>query len=78
MPRRRPRDLQRSYSRQQFASKLRRLASAVERGRAFTIQVAGERIRIPKTARFNIEHERTRGDAEELEFQLLWDRDAAV
>jgi amphi-Trp domain-containing protein len=78
MPRRRPRDLQRAYSRRQFASKLRRLASAVERGRAFTIQVAGERILIPKAARFNIEHERTRDGTEELEFQLLWDRDAAV
>jgi amphi-Trp domain-containing protein len=78
MPRRRPRDLQRTYSRQQFASKLRRLASAVERGRAFTIQVAGERILIPQSARFNIEHERARGGAEELEFQLVWHRDGAV
>ena len=74
MPRRRPRDLQRTYSRQQFAAKLRRLARAVERGRAFAIQVAGERIQIPKAARFNIEHERTRDGAEELEFQLIWDR----
>jgi len=78
MPRRRPRDLQRTYSRRQFVSKLRRLARAVERGRAFTIQVAGERIQIPQGARFNIEHERTRGGAEELEFQLIWDRDGAV
>jgi amphi-Trp domain-containing protein len=68
----RPRDLQRTYSRRQFAAKLRRLASAIERGRAFAIQVAGERIVIPAGARFNIEHERTRAGAEEVEFQLLW------
>jgi amphi-Trp domain-containing protein len=76
MTRRRPRDLQRTYSRRQFASKLRRLAAAIQRGRAFTIQVAGERILIPKAARFNIEHERTSDGAEELEFQLVWDRGA--
>ena len=78
MTRRRPRDLQRTYSRRQFAEKLRRLARSVERGRAFTIQVAGERIQVPKEARFNIEHERTRDGAEEIEFQLVWDRGGAV
>lgn len=65
------RDLTRSYSRKQFAEKLRRLAAAVEENRAFTIQVAGERLRIPADAAFNIEHERSGGE-EELEFQLLW------
>lgn len=69
----RDRDLTRIYSRAQFAAKLRRLADSIERGRPFTIQVAGERLRIPAEVRFNIEHERTRGD-EELEFQLLWSR----
>lgn len=67
------RDLTRSYSRSQFVDKLRRLASAIEENRAFTIQVAGERLRIPADATFNIEHERT-GDDEELEFQLIWKR----
>ena len=65
------RDLSRAYSRTQFAAKLRRLADSVETGRAFTIQVAGERLRIPADAVFNIEHERT-GAQQELEFQLLW------
>jgi amphi-Trp domain-containing protein len=58
MARRRPRELERTYSTRQFAAKLRRLARAVERGRAFTIQVAGETLRIPKNARFNVEYER--------------------
>jgi amphi-Trp domain-containing protein len=65
------RDLTRTYSRAQFAAKLRRLADAIETGRPFTIQVAGERLGIPADVAFNIEHERT-GSAEELEFQLLW------
>ena len=71
MPARPDRDLERSYSRAQFVSKLRRLADSLETGRAFTIQVAGERLRIPAKATFNIEHERAGGE-EELEFQLRW------
>lgn len=67
------RDLTRTYSRTQFAAKLRRLADAIESGRPFSIQVAGERLRIPADVTFNIEHERA-GSDEELEFQLLWTR----
>jgi amphi-Trp domain-containing protein len=70
------RDLSRTYSRAQFVAKLRRLADAIESERPFTIQVAGERLRIPGDASFNIEHERT-GSNEELEFQLLWKPDDA-
>lgn len=77
MPRKRPRDLERTYSARQFAAKLRRLAKAVEGRRAFTIQVAGEALRIPNDAVFNIEHERGTDGLEELEFQLRWRRDAA-
>ena len=65
------RDLTKRYSRTQFADKLRRLADAIETGKPFTIQVAGERLRIPADVDFNIEHERA-GGSEELEFQLLW------
>jgi amphi-Trp domain-containing protein len=65
------RDLTKTYGRAQFVAKLRRLADAIESGQAFTIQVAGERLRIPAEAEFNIEHERS-GDRQELEFQLLW------
>ena len=65
------RDLERTYTRAQFVAKLRRLADALERGAPFTIQVAGERLRIPSDAEFNVEHEREGGE-EELEFQLRW------
>lgn len=69
------RDLTRTYSRAQFVAKLRRLADAIESGKPFTIQVAGERLHIPAQAAFNIEHERS-GKEQELEFQLLWKSDA--
>ena len=71
----RDRDLTRTYSRSQFVAKLRRLADAIETAEAFTIQLAGERLRIPASAQFNIEHERS-GGRQELEFQLLWPADA--
>ena len=75
MPQRRgrARDLERTYSPRQFAAKLRRLAKAVERKRPFTIRVAGETLRIPSDAEFNVEHERA-GGVDELEFQLRWTR----
>lgn len=65
------RDLTKTYNRAQFAAKLRRLADAIESEKAFTIQVAGERLRIPANAEFNVEHDRS-GDQQELEFQLIW------
>jgi amphi-Trp domain-containing protein len=61
------------YSIQDFAAKLRRLADALEAGRAFEIQVAGERLYIPASAELAIEHERA-GGTEEVEFQLRWQR----
>jgi amphi-Trp domain-containing protein len=71
MPKPRPRDIERTYSRAQFVAKLRRLADALETEAPFTIQVAGERMRLPADVTFNIEHERARG-LDELEFQLRW------
>jgi amphi-Trp domain-containing protein len=71
MARRRARDLERTYSRAQFVAKLRRIADALERKKPFTIQVAGERLSIPRDVHFNIEHERAGGE-DELEFQLRW------
>jgi len=68
------RDLTKAYSRMQFVAKLRRLADAIESERVFTIQVAGERLRIPAEAIFNVEHERA-GIRQELEFQLIWTSD---
>jgi amphi-Trp domain-containing protein len=75
MPRRQPRDLERTYSVRQFSAKLRRLADALESGKAFTIQVAGEVLRIPAGTEVNVEHERGADGSEELEFQLRWRRD---
>lgn len=72
-PKKKDRDLEKSYPTARFVEKLRRLADALERGGRFQIQVAGERINVPADAVFNIEHERE-GDEEELEFQLKWRR----
>ena len=71
MATRRARDIERTYSRAQFVAKLRRLADALEANAPFSIQVAGERLRIPAGVTFNIEHERA-GGTDELEFQVRW------
>lgn len=71
----RKRDIEKTYPVHAFAVKLRRLADALEAGRPFIIAVAGERLRIPAGATFNVEHERE-GGSEELEFQLKWSRSA--
>ena len=73
MPRVRNRDIEKTYTVQQMVAKLRRLADCLERGRPFQIQIAGERLSIPKGAVFNIEHERE-GTSEEVEFQFKWRR----
>lgn len=65
------RDIEKEYTVQQYADKLRRLADCIENGENFEIMVAGERIYVPDRAVFNIEHEREDGE-EELEFQLKW------
>ena len=65
------RDVEGVYSVAEFVSKLRRLADAMETGRRFEIQVAGERVHVPARAESNVEHERE-GDEEEIEFQLKW------
>lgn len=72
-PRRKNRDAEKSISREEFVVKLRRLADALEMGKSFVIQVAGERIKVPLGATVSIEHERE-GGCEELEFQLKWKR----
>ena len=71
------RDIEKAYPAAQFAAKLRRLADSVESGQPFTIQIAGERIRVPKRAVFNVEHEREDGE-EEIEFQLKWSREGGA
>lgn len=74
MATRRNRDLERTYSRAQFVAKLRRLADALESREPFSIQIAGERLRVPANTVFNIEHERA-GGVQEVEFQLRWSAD---
>lgn len=65
------RDIEIEYSTKQFVEKLRRLADSLEKQERFEIQIAGERIQVPKHATFNIEHERD-GKSEEIEFQIKW------
>jgi amphi-Trp domain-containing protein len=65
------RDIEIVYSQEEFAAKLRRLADAVEHGRQFEIQIAGERIYVPIGATFSVEHEREDAE-EEVEFQIRW------
>ena len=65
------RDIEKDYPLPEFVQKLRLLADALESGRRFEIQIAGERISVPVRATYNIEHER--GDEEEeIEFQIKW------
>jgi amphi-Trp domain-containing protein len=66
-----PRDIEKEYPNRQFVEKLRRLADAIENGRRFRIQIAGERISVPPDATVNIEHERGKS-IEEIEFQIKW------
>jgi amphi-Trp domain-containing protein len=73
MASKRNRDVEKSYPKADFVSKLRRLADAIESGERFTIQIAGERIFVPANAVFNIEHERS-AEEEEIEFQVKWPR----
>ncbi|MBA4372057.1 MAG: amphi-Trp domain-containing protein [Thermodesulfovibrio sp.] len=67
------RDISKNCSQGEFVRKLRRIADAVEKGRGFEIQIAGERISVPAGAEFSIEHERE-GVNEEIEFQITWTR----
>ena len=69
----RDRDIEKEYSVKQTVTKLRRLADCLENGKPFKIQIAGERIYIPASATFNLEHERE-GKTEEVEFQFKWQR----
>ncbi|MFN0219342.1 MAG: hypothetical protein ACKVP4_11065 [Hyphomicrobium sp.] len=50
------RDIEKTYANADFIAKLRRLADCLEGGKPFAIQIAGERVRVPAGATFNIEH----------------------
>ena len=66
-----PRDITKKYPVKSFISKIRRFADELEKGEQFVIQIANERIRVPKGAVVSIEHERGDG-TEEIEFQISW------
>jgi len=72
MAKKKDRDIEKVYSTQEMVAKLRRLADCLEQGKPFQIQIAGERVRIPARAVFNVEHERESG-MEEVEFQFKWE-----
>jgi amphi-Trp domain-containing protein len=65
------RDVEKAYSNSENIAKLERLVECMKTGKPFEIQVAGERIYVPVSAQFTIEHEREDGE-EELEFQFRW------
>lgn len=67
----RARDVEKDCTPKRFVAKLRRLADAIERGERFQIQVAGERVTVPRDAVLSVEHERGDGE-EEIELQLKW------
>ena len=71
MAKKKKRDIEKDYPKEQFVKKLRRLADCIENGTRFRIQIAGERISVPSAAIINIEHERGK-TSEEIEFQLKW------
>ncbi len=71
MLKKKTRDIEKSYSKKEFVAKLRRFADSIEAGKNFNIQIAGERIYVPDSATFNIEHERDL-DSQEIEFQIKW------
>lgn len=68
---RKERDIEKTYPTKEFIAKLRRLADSLEQGKRFKIQIAGERVSVPVSAKYNIEHERE-GKNEEIEFQIKW------
>lgn len=67
-------EAEKSYSNKEVVAKLRRLADALEAGKTFEIQIAGNRVRVPPGATVEFEYERS-GDEEEVEIELKWKRE---
>ena len=66
-------EVEKSYSNKEVAAKLRRLAEALDEGKAFEIQIAGERVYVPAHAEIEFEYARE-GDEEEIEIEVKWRR----
>jgi amphi-Trp domain-containing protein len=64
-------EVEKGYSNKATAEKLRRLAESIEQGKAFEIQVKGERIYVPADAEIDFEYERT-DNIHELEVEIKW------
>ena len=64
-------EVEKSYERTEVAAKLRRLAEALEQGKTFEIQVAGNRIYVPADADIAFEYELSEDEAE-LEVEIKW------
>ena len=64
-------EVEKGYSNKQTAEKLRRLAEAIEQGKAFEIQVSGQRIYVPADATIDFEYE-TDDESHELEVEIKW------
>ncbi|MBP6889891.1 MAG: amphi-Trp domain-containing protein [Candidatus Moranbacteria bacterium] len=66
-------DIEKIYTKSEFIKKLRRFADALETGKTFSIQIANNKISVPKNAVINIEYEQEKGGGE-IEFQIKWKR----
>lgn len=64
-------EVEKGYSNKATAEKLRRLAESIEQGKAFEIQVKGQRIYVPADAEIDFEYERTE-NIHELEVEIKW------
>ena len=64
-------DVEKPYDKTDVVAKLRRLADALEQGKAFEIQIAGHRVYMPAYATVEFEYER-QGDEEEIEIEMKW------
>jgi amphi-Trp domain-containing protein len=64
-------EVEKSYTNRENAAKLRRLADALENGKAFEIQIAGNRIYVPASAEIEFEYERD-GDEQQIEIEINW------
>jgi amphi-Trp domain-containing protein len=69
-------DVERNYTPAQTADKLRRIADAIEAGKSFRLQVAGNRLRVPTDGDVEIEMQTDGDGAGEIEIEIKWNRSA--
>jgi amphi-Trp domain-containing protein len=64
-------EVEKSYKRDQTIAKLRRLVEALESHKPFTIQIGGQRVKVPSDAEIVFEFEAS-DDENELEIEIKW------